>query len=429
MRPSSRRAALRVLAGGLAAAGLSVGCHARRAPSADGRIEASLWFSYGGKNREVLLELIAHFHEVQARYRIRPVYQGDYFEGLAKLRTALYAGRAPALTHVVAEVVPYLVEAGALLALDDLPGSRELDLVPALSQEKTWTGGEKRPLYALPFNRSTPIAYYNRALFAQAGLAPPSTWTELREVARALTQRSPSGVERWGFECPIDWWFWTALVGQAGGELIDADGTPTLGADAGVRALTLWQDLVHEDRAMKPPPGRDYNAWQATNTDFLSGNAAMIWTSTAFLRYLEDNAAFAVGAAELPGDVRRAVPTGGTFFVMPRSSASDAEREAAWAFLRFMMAPGQANAWATRTGYMPVSQGGLRDLVASGYYAAHPSDRVAVDQLEHAVPWPWASELFRLQREAVQPRLEEAILARRDPRSMLADARAAAMDP
>jgi sn-glycerol 3-phosphate transport system substrate-binding protein len=419
---------LRWFAGSLAA-GLGAGCRSRRSTRSDGRIEASLWFSYGGKNREVLLDLIHRFHEVQTRYLIRPVYQGDYFEGLAKLRTALYAGGAPALTHVVAEVVPYLADAGALLALDDFQGARELDLVPALAQEKTWAHGDRKPLYALPFNRSTPIAYYNRAVFAKAGVEPPSTWAELRQVARALTVRSRSDVAQWGFECPIDWWFWTALVGQAGGELIASDGTLSLGEDAGVRALTLWQDLVHRDRAMKPPPGRDYNAWQATNTDFLAGKAAMIWTSTAFLRYLEDNASFAVGAAQLPADVGRAVPTGGTFFVMPKSSVSDEEVEASWAFLRFMMEPDQANAWAMRTGYMPVSQTGLSELSVSGYYASHPNDRVAVDQLAHAMPWPWSRELFRLQREVVQPRLEEAVLAGRDARAVLAEARVIASEP
>ena len=47
--------------------------------------------------------------------------------------------------------------------------------------------------------------------------------------------------------------------------------------------------------------------------DFLAGRVAMIWNSTAFLRYLEDNAKFEVGAAALPRDVRASVPTGGTF--------------------------------------------------------------------------------------------------------------------
>ncbi|WP_438017496.1 ABC transporter substrate-binding protein [Sorangium sp. So ce315] len=428
----SRRDALRALAASIAAAAAGAPGCARRSP--DGRVEASLWFAYGGKNREVLLSLIEQFHREQGRYRIEAVYQGDYFEALAKLRTALAARAAPALTHVVGEVVPYLAEAGALEPLDRFLGpGGDLDVVEALGQAGTFVGGGERPLVCLPFNRSTPIAYYNRNVFRELGLSPPTTWDELRATAARLCVRDGGGTRRWGFECPIDWWFWAALVGQAGGDLFGPDGAPTLGGEAGVRALRFWQALVHEDRTMKPPPGRDYNAWQVTNTDFLAGRVAMIWTSTAFLRYLEDNAgqagagSFEVGAAPLPRDARASVPTGGTMFVMPRGAAPAAQ-EAAFAFLRWMMEPAQANAWATRTGYMPVSRRGLEALSQGGYYAAHPNDRVAVDQLAHAAPWPWSPELFRVQREAVQPRLEEAVLAPRDAAETLSEAVRAARE-
>ncbi|CAN99437.1 put. Extracellular solute-binding protein [Sorangium cellulosum So ce56] len=432
----SRRDALRALAASLAAAAAgSIGC-ARRARVVDARIEGSLWFAYGGKNREVLLSLVDQFHREQGRYRIEAVYQGDYFEALAKLRTALAAGAAPALTHVVGEVVPYLAEAGVLEPLDRFlagaPGG-DLDVVEALGQSGTFVGGGERPLVCLPFNRSTPIAYYNRNVFRELGLSPPTTWEELRATAARLVVRDGESTRRWGFECPVDWWFWAALVGQAGGDVVAPDGTPTLGGEAGVRALRFWQTLVHEDRTMKPPPGRDYNAWQVTNTDFLAGRVAMIWTSTAFLRYLEDNAGqagagkFEVGAAPLPRDVRASVPTGGTMFVMPRGAAPAAQ-EAAFAFLRWMMQPEQANSFATRTGYIPVSRRGLEVLRQGGYYAAHPNDRVAVDQLAHAAPWPWSPDLFRVQREAVQPRLEEAVLAPRDAAETLSEAVRAARE-
>ena len=280
----SRRRALGTLAASFAALGGAGACGAR----GDGRPTASLWFSYGGKNRETLLALVERFHAEQPRWRVHPTYQGDYFEALAKLRTAIAARAAPTVTHVVGEVVPYLWEAGVLEPLDAglaeasraLGVGEDLELTPALAQQGTFHGGGDRPLCSLPFNRLTPIAYFNRPLFRQLGLEPPRTWDELRAVARAATQRGSGTVERWGFECPVDWWFWVALVGQAGAEVVAPDGDPTLGGGAGVRALTLWQTMVHDDRTMKPPPGRDYNAWQAANTDFLAGRAAMIWTST-----------------------------------------------------------------------------------------------------------------------------------------------------
>jgi sn-glycerol 3-phosphate transport system substrate-binding protein len=425
MKRLPRRDALRALAGSIAAALASSGsaCAPR---SSDGRVVASLWFAYGGKNREVLLDLVAQFNASQDRYRIHATYQGDYFEALAKLRTALAAKAAPALTHVIIEVIPYLTEAGVLEPLESFGGREGFDLVPVLAQEKGFKEGDSRPLVALPFNRSTPIAYFNKAIFRELGLTPPTTWDELRAAAMKATKRE--GDARWGFECPIDWWFWIALTGQAGGSIIEPDGTPSLGGEAGVRALSFWQTLVHEDRTMRPPPGRDYNAWQVANTDFLSGRAAMIWTSTAFLRYLEQNAKFEVGAAPLPRDARLSVPTGGTMFVMPKGPPR-AEQEAAYAFVRWMMLPEQANAWATRTGYIPVSRTGIAALDASGFYRDHPNDRVALDQLAFAEPWPWAKELFRIEREAVQPRLEEAVLGRRDARAVLDDARRTAREP
>lgn len=422
MNRPTRRAALQGLIATMAAAA-SPAC-SPRAREKDGRIEASLWFAYGGKNREVLLALIEQFHASQDQYCIHATYQGDYFEALAKVRTAIAARVPPTLTHVIGQVIPYLADAGVLEPLDSFAKGEDFGLLPELSQARGFAGGDQRPLYALPFNRSTPIAYYNKPLFRELGLTPPTTWDELREVAAKANLPG----KRWGFECPIDWWFWLAMVGQGGGAVIEPDGTPSLGGDAGVRAIELWQTLVHRDKTMKPPPGRDYNAWQVSNTDFLSGNAAMIWTSTAFLRYLEESAKFEVGAAPLPKSVRASVPSGGTMFVMPKGPPRH-EQEAAFAFLRWMMAPAQANAWATRTGYIPVSRTGIELLEKSGYYDKHRNDRVAVDQLAFVEPWPWQRELFRIEREIVQPRLEEAVLARREARAVMDEARRLARDP
>ena len=390
-----------------------------------GRTKVSLWFSYGGKNREVLESLVQRFNDGQTRDFVQAVYQGDYFEGLAKLRTAIAASCAPVLSHVVGEVVPYLAEAGVLEPLADYPGIRELDLIPELAQERTWISGGARPLCALPFNRSTPIAYLNGDLFAQAGLGPPRDWHELRAVAKRFSEPKAGG--RFGFGCPINWWFWVALVGQAGGSIVAENGRISLGDEAGVQALRLWQELVRNG-SMKPPPGRDYNAWEQCNQDFLSGRVAMIWSSTAFLKYLEAHARFKLIAAPLPAGSKRAVPTGGTFWVVLRS-AKGAEKAAAVRFLRFMHEPEQVITWSTRTGYIPVTRTAVRRLEQRGYYAEHPNDRVALDQLAVAEPWPWSVDLFRIQREIVQPRLESAVIQQRDASALLAEARALALEP
>ena len=401
----------------LAASASLVGCSRTRPEPGTIR----LWFTYGGNNRKVLLDLVERYQE-HTGMRVEATYQGDYFEGLVKLRTGLFVDAVPTITHVVGEVIPYLVRADALQPIDDVGDETLEELVPALAQSGTFEGAPDDRTFALPFNRSTPIAYLNADLFEALDLSPPTTWDELRTVATMLRVREGERTERWGFECPIDWWFWVALVGQAGGRLVEPDGEVSLGHAAGAEAMRLWQTMIHDDRTMKPPPGRDYNAWEATNADFLAGRVGMIWTSTAFLRYLEDNARFRVVTAPLPKKERFSVPTGGTFFVMPRG-IDGAEREAGLSFLRWMMKPRQANEWAMKTGYMPVNQRGYEALKTEGYYDAHPHDRVTLDQLAHARPWPWAPELFRIQREAVQPRLEAAVLQASDPDRALTEAK------
>ena len=123
----SRRSAL------AGAAALATGC-ARRTRDEQGRVKLRFWYTLGGRNREVLLEIIRRFHASQDEVRVEAVYQGDYFESLAKLRTAIAAKAAPALSHVVAEVVPYLARAQTLEPLDGYPGLKDVPFVPALGQ-------------------------------------------------------------------------------------------------------------------------------------------------------------------------------------------------------------------------------------------------------------------------------------------------------
>jgi sn-glycerol 3-phosphate transport system substrate-binding protein len=421
----ARRDVLRALA-----ASVTLGCGRPARPARrDGRIVVTFWYAYGDLVRKVLLELVARYNASQSRVVVDAVHQGDYFECLAKLRTAIAAGAAPTVSHVVCEVIPYLARAGVLEPLHGYEGAQTLPFVPALEQRGAFAGAGEEPLVALPFNRSTPIAFANARMLDEARVTPPRTWDELAEAAGALTRRAGGGeVVRWGFEVPISWWYWVAMVGQAGGRLVEPDGRMSLGDEAGERAIRFWQRLVRDDRVMRPPPGRDYQAWQSTNESFLQGRIAMMWSSTAYVRYLEDNARFPVVAAPLPRDARASVPTGGTMFVVMQA-APEAEKQAAWDFLRWMCDVDQTIAWSTRTGYMPVTRPAVERLIERGWYAHHPNDRVAYDQLGAVDPWPWAPELFRVERDIVEPRLEEAVLTGQDARALMDEAREDAKRP
>jgi len=71
----------------------------------------------------------------------------------------------------------------------------------------------------------------------------------------------------------------------------------------------------------------------------------------------------------------------------------------------------------------------VADLTRAGYYAAHPNDRIALDQLDSVEPWPWSPALFRVEREIVDPMLEDVVLTGRDARDALDQARREAATP
>lgn len=386
-------------------------------------ITATFWYSYGGRNREVTERMIKQFNESQSKYQIKGSFQGDYFQAIAKVRAALVTKSPPTIFHSIGEVLPNLWESGILENLEPYAkGENPLaveDLVPGLAQDGYFDYlGKKVPLFAIPFNRSTPILYYNKDMLEAKGVAVPTTWDELREAAAKLTVREGNEVKVWGLENPIDWWFWFAMLYQAGGRLLNEDGTKAVFAKAGGEALQFWVDNVNKYQVMKRPPGKDYNAWEVTNTDFLNQKVAMIITSTAFLAYLTDNAPFQIGTAFLPKKERYAVPTGGTFFVMVKEAKPE-EKEAGWAFIKWMSEPKQTIYWSQNTGYMPVRTSAIESPEMQKFYTENPNYTVAYNQLQYAVPMPFSPVLYEIQREQIQPNLEAPVLGLRSVEEMM----------
>ena len=85
--------------------------------------------------------------------------------------------------------------------------------------------------------------------------------------------------------------------------------------------------------------------------------------------------------------------------------------------------------WATSTGYFPVTRGAVAELARSGYYDAHPNDKVVLGELEAVEPWPWSPTLFRVEREIMDPLLEDAVLEGTNAAEALARGRREALSP
>ncbi|MGW2044908.1 extracellular solute-binding protein [Streptomyces sp. NPDC001858] len=99
----------------------------------------------------------------------------------AKVEAMVQAGKAPDLAQIGA-YADYAADDLLYKAGDVLSIPVEADFVSRLAN-----AGEVRGIqYGMPFASSTRLLFYNKTLFAKAGLTPPTTWAELAEDAQAL---------------------------------------------------------------------------------------------------------------------------------------------------------------------------------------------------------------------------------------------------
>jgi len=104
-------------------------------------------------------------------------------------------------------------------------------------------------LYALPVDFNPVLVYYNRAMFAAAGVPEPRdgwTFEDFRATARALTKG-----EQYGFEFANWMPGWIMWLWNHGGDVLSPDGRRAQGyldAEPCVEAVQFLHDLVERDK-------------------------------------------------------------------------------------------------------------------------------------------------------------------------------------
>ncbi len=207
--------------------------------------------------------------------------------------------------------------------------------------------------YLLSKDYSPLMLYYNKKFFDAAGVAYPTanwTWTDLLNAAQKLTITDASGkISQWGIQLPDGWGdpLWTRgilpIIYQNGGDIISPDGktvTGYLNSDATVQALQWYTDLFLKSKVA--PSKADVAALSGQDL-FQTGKAAMLWTGVWPLGgYIKDTT-MNFGTAQLPMGKQRANSICWAGFAMYSKSQN---KDAAWAFLRWIGADQGAQAFA-----------------------------------------------------------------------------------
>ncbi|RFA13126.1 sugar-binding protein [Subtercola boreus] len=195
-----------------------------------------------------------------------------------RIQTAVTSGVGPDVVNIGNTWATSFQATGAFLPFDDSAmgaiGGADKFASTALS-----TGGAAGqtatsvPLYGYAYG-----LYYNKAMFAAAGLTPPTTWEEMVADGKKLTDPS-KGV--WGTSIEAGSYtennhFAFITSAQNGGSFFDGSGTPTFTESQNVDGIKRYLDLMQTDKIADPADAQ-YSTGTESIANFAKGTAAMIF--------------------------------------------------------------------------------------------------------------------------------------------------------
>ena len=429
-RPAKRNLLSTRFAGVAIAMVLAIAGHKR----AEAAVTIEFWHAMNGELGRALDGLIANFNREQSAYRITAVYKGSYNETVTAAIFAVRTNSQPAIVQVSEIGTATMMAAkGAiypvfeLMAREGIPFDSRAFL-PAISGYYADPAGN---LPSFPLNASTPIMYYNKALFRTAGLdddKAPKTWPELEATARRLRQSGaacgftthwPSWVNVENFSA-----FHNLPIATRANGLEGLDAELTFDNQIMIRhvgALAEWQKSRLFDYS-----GRETQA----QARFPSGQCAIFLGSSALRAGILASARFPVGYGMLPywpdvaGAPQNSIIGGATLWVL--RGRSDEEYKGTAQFFGYLMRPQVQAAWHQNTGYLPATQAAYAQTRAQGYYDRNPGTAIAIEQMSLKPPTENSRGLrlgsFGLIRDLIEDELEAAFAGRKGAREALSSA-------
>jgi sn-glycerol 3-phosphate transport system substrate-binding protein len=367
-------------------------------------VNITFWYGIGNKLSDDVQKMVTEFNASHPNIHVTATYQGSYSGGgpeQQKLLAALAAGNPPDLAQIEVNSMGVFANSGKLMDLTSFMNQSSVDspdsFLSGMLVSTEWGG----KYYGVPLNRSVPVLFYNKTLFAKAGITnPPKTWDELAADAKKLTSGSGSS-KVYGYGPLVDWWPWESMVWSSGSQIISSDGkkaafnTPALN-----RILSLQQSLVKSGDALVET-GPHY--WDLMTQDFINGKIAIDIDSIGDAAQVEQGVGskFQWGTAYLPSDKTLNVPPGGGDMAIMAGLPKD-HVKAAETFIEWWTAPTQTLEWSKMTGYLPVQKAAVQQASYQDYLKQNPQFKTAIDELQYQKAAPASSHLLGVLQYAQQ---------------------------
>jgi sn-glycerol 3-phosphate transport system substrate-binding protein len=286
-------------------------------------------------------------------------------------------------------------------------------------------------MLSMPFNSSTAIVYWNKDAFQKAGLdpeKPPKTWPETFAIAKKLKAA--------GANCAVvpAWITWTQLeqfnawhnmpLATKANGLDGADTELVFNTPVMTKHIAALAEAIKE---------KSFDYGGRTNEAegrFISGDCAMIQTSSGFYGNVKTNAKFGFGMAELPfypdipGAPQNSIIGGASLWVM--SGKKPEEYKGIAKFFGYLSRTDVQRETHEVTGYLPITKAAYEATKASGFYEKNPGREIPILQLTKKPPTE-NSRGLRLGnlvqiRDVIAEDLEGVFAGKSEPKAALDDA-------
>jgi multiple sugar transport system substrate-binding protein len=266
-------------------------------------------------------------------------------------------------------------------------------------------------LYGFPILSSARAFFFNKDLFARAGIAgPPKTWDEFLAAARKITALGGGTI---GYALPLgpeeaqaEWsiWMWNNGGDWKSGEQW------AINSDRNVQTLSFLSDLANRHRVTQVNPGKT-NRTDGAFQLFKDGKVGMVMGFSPLAAQLDAEGKMSYGVAAMPTNVGTPVTLGVEDYLMAFKKAGN--QEAVKKFLDLYYDGENITRWISAEGFLPVTKSGLERM------RANPKLTPYLDALPNARLAPTTDPVWDKVKLDVQQTIGRAVQPGGDPRRVL----------
>nr|WP_274637127.1 extracellular solute-binding protein [Microbacterium bovistercoris] len=272
------------------------------------------------------------------------------------IKTRIQAGKQPDILNI--DAFAGFASDDLLYPAKDIVSPATLaDFQPSFVQNASMNGTQ----YGLPFIASARALFYNKDLFAKAGIsAPPKTWAEMEAAAAKLKKSGvtpygmPLGSEEAQAETAI--WFY-----GGGGGYGDAS-TLTIDSPENVAAATEMQKFITKGWTQANPGSTDRTPLLNV---FMQGKIGMQVGLPPIVGQIKDkNPALKYAIAPIPTKDGSAFTLGVADHLMAFKNKTD-KKAAITKFLDYFYSADVYTKWVTAEGFLPTTKSGAEKMASN----------------------------------------------------------------